>query len=326
MTVYRHQGKWMYDFQKNKQRYKGSGYATKQEAKDAESEARKKVGKINTDFINLCEKRLEDIELKRSTKHFKENKKLFENLILIWGMKKEVTRDDVEEYLKEVAKKSLQKANKQLRLIKALYNHGITREWFTYNPAKNIQPFPYQKKKKYVPPLKDVVAVLKLAKPLDRLYLMMVIHTLARIREINNLKWEEVKEDHLTLWTRKAKNSVLTPRDIPLNEVIKEVINDLPREGEYVFINPRVNKRTNTKTKYDYRDKFLTTLCMKAKVKVFSYHNLRHFGASLLANKGHGLKEIQELLGHQRATTTDDYLHSLGCSVSDSVRSLEEVQ
>lgn len=155
---------------------------------------------------------------------------------------------------------------------------------------------------------------------------MMVIHTLARIREINNLKWEDVKEDHLTLWTRKAKNSVLTPRDIPLNEVIKEVIDKLPREGEYVFMNPMPNRKTKQRTKYDYRDKFLSTLCKKAKVKTFAFHNLRHFGASLLANKGHGLKEIQELLGHARATTTDGYLHSLGCSVNDAVRSLEVIK
>jgi hypothetical protein len=39
---------------------------------------------------------------------------------------------------------------------------------------------------------------------------------------------------------------------------------------------------------------------------------LRHYGASKLAQEGVPLTDIQALLGHQRATTTDIYLQSLG--------------
>jgi integrase len=52
-------------------------------------------------------------------------------------------------------------------------------------------------------------------------------------------------------------------------------------------------------------------LCRKAKVKKFTFHNLRHYGASKLAEAGVSITDIQYLLGHQRATTTDIYLQSI---------------
>jgi integrase len=61
---------------------------------------------------------------------------------------------------------------------------------------------------------------------------MLIIHTLARVREIINLKWEDVHSEYLTLWTRKSRNSNLVPRDIPLNKVLKGVIKSLKRKGE----------------------------------------------------------------------------------------------
>ena len=320
MTVYRHRGLYRFDFTKNSQRYTGSGYKTKQEAKTAEVEERKKIGKINTDFLKLCEKKLEDIELKRSTSHFKENKAIFKKLINRWGTKKEITRDDIEEYINEVAKESHPKANKYLRRIKSLFNFGIERDWFSVNPAIKLKPFPVDKKKKYIPPHKDIISVLTIAKKLDRLYLLLIIHTLARVREINNLKWEEVHPEYLTLWTRKSRNSNLVSRDIPLNKVLKSVIKQLPKEGEHVFINPR------TKKKYEYRDKFLGTLCRKAKVKVFTFHCLRHFGASLLSSSGAGTGDIQGILGHSQASTTDGYIQSLKSGMIDAMKKMEGVK
>ena len=81
------------------------------------------------------------------------------------------------------------------------------------------------------------------------------------------------------------------------------------RNSPYVFTNPR------TSTCYDYRDKFLGTLCRRAGVPEFSYHALRHHTASGLAERGAPLTETQKILGHARPTTTDHYLQSLGESV-----------
>ncbi len=327
MSVYKHQGRWRYDFQKDGMRYRDSGFLTKQEAKDAETDERRKIGKINTDFIRLCESRLEELEIRRTKHYFKENKSLIENLIKDWATKKEITRDDAEDYLKKRAKESVHAANKELRFIKALFNHGIEREWFSYNPAGKIKPYPTTKKPKHIPSKEDVIKVLSVAKPLYRLYLLVIIHTLGRISEVNRLKWEDIHEDYLVLKTRKSKNSNFRERIIPLNKTLKETIKQIPIEGEYVFINPNTGEKgkPETRTKYGTRKKMLRALCKKAGVKDFTFHCLRHFGASMMADAGEGITNIQAILGHERATTTDIYLRTLGKSLLKSTETLEDI-
>ena len=64
---------------------------------------------------------------------------------------------------------------------------------------------------------------------------------------------------------------------------------------------------------------------MKGGVKEFTYHCLRHYGASALANAGVALTDIQVLLGHQNVSTTDIYLQSIKDSVKEAVKNLENI-
>ena len=72
-----------------------------------------------------------------------------------------------------------------------------------------------------------------------------------------------------------------------------------------------------------YRSKFLRTACRKAKVKTFTYHNLRHYGASKMDNANISLVDIQEVLGHEQITTTAIYIQSLKHSVKNAMKVLE---
>lgn len=314
MSVYRHQGKWMYDFQKNKVRQKGSGYNTKQEARDAEADARKKLKMMNSDFISLCESRLRDLKERRTEQYFKENELLIKKLILRWGTKKVIYRGDVEQYLSERLKKSSNvTANKELRMIKALFGHGIDHEMLNDNPCKRIKLFPVSHKKKYIPPKEDIEKVLMASSPENRRYLMVIIHTLARVNEINKLKWEDVYDEYLILRTRKAKNSDLTERKIAINDTLRNVLKGIPKIGEYVFCY-KANKKP-----YLRRLKTIKAACKKAGVKEFGYHALRHYGASKLAAEGIPLTDIQAILGHQKATTTNIYLQSISTNLKKAM-------
>lgn len=324
MSTFRHRNKWRYEFWKNGVRHSESGFPTKKAAKAAEAEAKKGIVKIDTDFVRLCESRLDDVKSRRTEKYYKENKALIENLQERWERKKKITREDVEEYLRERAEKSPFAANKELRFLRALWNHGIEREWFTYNPAGKIKPFSVRKTPKYIPPLSDIKLVLELCNPEQRRYLLVTAHTMGRISSVNHLKWEDIHDDYLSLYTRKAKNSDTKEIKIPLNDVLKKVLAEIPHvivednlESSYVFVNPR------TKKPYDYRDKFLPNLCNEAGVKPFMYHAFRHYGASLLAHLGTPLTDIQKLLGHEKATTTDIYLQSLIGGTTEAVKKLE---
>jgi integrase len=134
------------------------------------------------------------------------------------------------------------------------------------------------------------------------------------------LRWEDIHEDYLSLYTHKAKNSNEKEIKVPMNSVLKDVLSKIPREGEYVFMNPATGKH------YGYRRRLLHTLCREAGVKFFSYHCLRHFGASKLDNAGVPIADIQEILGHSQQSTTHNYIQSLRGSANKSVRHLEDLK
>jgi integrase len=302
---------------KNGVRQRDSGFLTKQAARMAEAEARKNLKQMNSDFIALCESRLKDLKSRRTDQYFKENKSLVEKLIVRWKAKKGIFRKDIEDYLSEQAQQSNPLANRDLRMIKALFSHGVDREMLDKNPAERIKFFPVDKKQKYVPPKEDIEKVLSVATPRQANYLLAIIHSLARVNEINKLKREDVFADYIILWTRKSKDGSRVGRKIPKNETLKASIDAMPEVGEYVYCYKKTGKP------YHYRSKMMHALCKKAKVKEFTYHALRHYGASRLAEAGVSLTDIQYLLGHQRATTTDIYLHSISHNLRDAMSTLD---
>lgn len=316
MTCYRHQGKWRWDFWKNGIRQRESGFPTKKEAKAAEAEARKKLKGTNSGFIRICVSRLRDLKQRRTKQYFSENRKLIKKLIRRWKKKKDIVREDVEQYLLETALKSHFVANKELRFIKALFNHGLERNMLSTNPADRIKYFAVEKKKKYIPPKKDVEKVLSLATKEQNSYLLAIINSLARVNEINKLKWTDNFEKYIVLRTRKSKNSDIVERKIPKNKTLKKVIESQPKIGEYIYCHEDGNR-------YGYRSKMIRTLCKNAKVREFTYHNLRHYGASKLADEGVPITVIQVLLGHQRPTTTDIYLQSIRPDMIEAMKKLE---
>lgn len=125
--------------------------------------------------------------------------------------------------------------------------------------AGKIKKYPVAKAKKYIPDQDDIKKVFKVAKPIDRLYLLVIAHTLGRITAVNRLKWEDVTPYHITLYTRKARNSDLKAITIPMNRVLAETVKQIPRAGEYLFINPKTSKP------YEYRKRLLKALSIRRK-------------------------------------------------------------
>lgn len=318
--VEKHGRVYRYDFLRKGVRYKNSGYLTKEEAKEAEARARMSARRINTSFIKLCNSRLRDLEVRRSKGHFERNKLLIEKLIPLWATKREITREDVKNYIESIAEISKEKGNRVLAIVRALFSHGIKEGIIDDNPVKGFEKYGVERKLKYIPPAEDVLAVVKVATVKERFYLIALLHTMARMREIHNLKWDDVnfKENYLILKTRKARSSNVSIRRVPLTATLREILENLPHESEYVFTNPRKQSR------YDNRIQLIKSLCRKAGVKEFSAHNLRHFGASKLVNENIPLSDIQLLLGHTRVTTTATYIQSINPSLEDAINKLDK--
>ena len=336
MSVYFDKNKkwWKYEFRYQKRRFTKSGFKTKKAATEAEAEKRKELKNppeiqqptsTDMDFLTLVNLRLDYLQAYKSNRHYTDTVYLGKRWVKQWGKQtiKQISPSMIQQYLIAVKKDiSAQTANKELRYLRSLFNFGIKppNQWFMTNPTNGINFFPVEQRKKYVPPISDVLRVLLVAEGEVQDYLWTIALTIGRMSEINRLEWKDVDFENrsVTLYTRKTKGGNLKPRDIPMTDKLFEVLqrrldgNTQP----WVFHHTYHSSKTGEVKTGPYKDRkrIMKTLCKKAGVEYFRFHPLRHFGASMLEKSGVATRVIQDLLGHENRTTTEIYLHSFSGS------------
>ena len=78
-------------------------------------------------------------------------------------------------------------------------------------------------------------------------------------------------------------------------------------DAEWVFLNPI------TKKPFFQRRRWIKGLCHRAGIeKRFTLHSIRHLSAAILAQAGVPVIQIQAILRHKSARTTERYLHQQG--------------
>lgn len=336
MSIYSVKGKgWRYDFTINGIRHTEAWFKTKTEANRAEAKKREEVKnpkpqvETPTDmaFLDLVNLRLDYVKAYNSERHYTDHIYLARRWVEKWGKLKcsEITSVMVQNFLiKRSQKSSPYTANKELRYLRSLFNFGVNpkRAWIFNNPTIGISFFPVEKKIKYVPPKEDVLKVISAADPDTQDYLWIMSLTMGRMSEINRLTWGDIdfKNRFVVLYTRKKKGGHLTPRKIPMSDMLFGILQHryLNRDTSkpLVFWHRYWSRKNQEWIEGPFKDrkKIMTTLCRKAGVRYFRYHALRHFGASLLDAANISIGSIQRILGHENRTTTEIYLHSIGNS------------
>jgi integrase len=128
-----------------------------------------------------------------------------------------------------------------------------------------------------------------------------------RKSEILNLRWENVDLQNGFILLDQTKNG--ERREIPINATLRETLMglfigrakriDIP----WVFYDPVSGKP------YQNVKRSFASACRRAKIKDFTFHDLRHCFASHLVMAGVDLTTVKELLGHKTLTMTLRYAH-----------------
>lgn len=134
----------------------------------------------------------------------------------------------------------------------------------------------------------------------------LALYTGMRKEELLRLKWTDIdsKRGFITITNPKG----ITTVTIPLNELAKSAIKDIPRGGsEYLFPGKKGQKRHRTA----YQRALTTVRDLAGLPKSFRpLHGLRHVYASWLASSGEvPMHVIQALLGHKSERMTARYAH-----------------
>jgi len=77
---------------------------------------------------------------------------------------------------------------------------------------------------------------------------------------------------------------------------------------------------------YGDRKKLMKRLCVKAGVRYFRFHPIRHSGASIMDGNNVPLSAIQRILGHENRKTTEIYLHSNGDLEREAINIFERAR
>ena len=144
---------------------------------------------------------------------------------------------------------------------------------------------------------------------------LFLLSTGARVGEALALRWQDVdfERGFVTLHTTKraAKGRRASVRHIPMNDVLRELLEGLPKEGVRVL----QISHNNIRRKFEHA-------CRLAKIGDCRIHDLRHTFASHLVMAGKDLNTVRELLGHTTLTMTLRYAHLAPEKAKDAVDAL----
>ncbi len=169
--------------------------------------------------------------------------------------------------------------------------------------------------------------VIKAANAFEKDLIRTAYHSLARSVELRRLEISHCDFANNKAWfyTRKRKNGSLEGSSVDMNNSLREILFRRCKlsESKYVFpgadgnqlkktvldkIMPRIFKRLNTYMVDDRR----IEKPEDEQVKPFGFHAIRHHvAAHLFLNCGYSVAEMQKILRHKRASTTDTYLKSI---------------
>lgn len=136
-----------------------------------------------------------------------------------------------------------------------------------------------------------------------RFIIPLLLLTGVRKRELLDAKWEHFDLDQRR-W-RVAQTKSGKPRFVPLSQSAIDILAKVPRWDHCPFVVP------NPETKRPYKDIFYVwnKARIEAGVPDCRIHDIRHTAASLWASAGQSLYVVGQILGHQRASTTQRYAH-----------------
>lgn len=199
--------------------------------------------------------------------------------------------------------------NKILILIRYIFNCAIRWEVLPtgQNPAHGIEPFPDNgARERYLSQEEAHRLMAELETNPNRQacnIIKLLLFTGARKTEIMHARWEFVDLERRLLTVPLSKSG--KARHIALSDAAIEVLRALPRDPEipWLFWNPKTGRPQ------DSIHHGWDTIRQRAGIPDVRLHDLRHSFASFLVNSGRSLYEVQKLLGHSDAKTTQRYAH-----------------
>ncbi|HOW60057.1 MAG TPA: site-specific integrase [Candidatus Omnitrophota bacterium] len=191
--------------------------------------------------------------------------------------------------------------NRELALLKCIFNRAI--EWgkTTKNPVKGIKFYKENNKRDRYLSREEMNKLLGHCASRIKSIVLFAANTGLRKGEIQNLQWQDVNYEQGYITVQDAKSG--EGRKVPINQIVKDVLISVMKhpKSPYVFCG-------DDGLPYNFRKSFETAL-KNSGILCFRFHDLRHTFASHLVMAGVDLNTVRELLGHKTLEMTLRYSH-----------------
>jgi len=146
----------------------------------------------------------------------------------------------------------------------------------------------------------------------------VALHTGLRKSEQLNLRWSDVDFKRKLLTVRESKSG--EPRHIPMNQVVIEALQSLPRmlHNPFLFCGRQAGQPLRNGIKHSDWEKYLK----RAGIQDFHWHDLQHTFASRLVMRGVDLYTVSKLMGHHSTEMTERYTHLAPNYLKNAVNAL----
>jgi integrase len=199
---------------------------------------------------------------------------------------------------------------RNLMYLQHVFDFAVECEWLATNPLTRIRkPSPGRGRVRFLSEqeLPRILAACRASRtPLLYPIVVIALSTGARKNEICRLRWPEV--DFAQGLLRLVKTKTHVPRSVPLLGEARTLLEDLAqrRRQEVLWVFPSSRKEDTQPLFIDYA---WTVAVKAAGIAPCRFHDLRHSFASYMAMSGASLRDLAEVLGHQKLQHTMAYSH-----------------
>lgn len=211
----------------------------------------------------------------------------------------DLTIDRINQWIRR-KQKSVSNAylNSLLAILRHVLRFGIENAMIENAPGLKVKKLPEERKLRKGYTACEFKRLQSHAAGLEKEYLICLWHSMARVSEINRLRWEQVDFEQRRVLLGNGGSRTKLAGYIPMNKELERSLKRVaPQNGgpRYVF---------NFKDKR----KWFRALHEKAGVEYRGFHGLRRGSATVVLQKGANIAAISKCLRHQRISTTQVYL------------------
>jgi integrase len=189
--------------------------------------------------------------------------------------------------------------NRDINSLKRVTSWAVEHNYLRLDPFKNLKHLKGNVSRIRWLNQEEIKELLRACERLNDLDLkdiiLLGVNTGFRRGNIKDLKWEDIKGDMIL--AKKTKTGV--PYEVPMNETLKEVLNRLPRNTEYIVDVTNLRRRFKEALK---EAKLLRSSDDEEKVTL---HTLRHTFASRYLQAGVPIYTVARWLGHASVVMTE---------------------